>query len=55
MFAGCLAGCGSTEIRSYSGASTATTRDMSKAYAAYDPDTLVMTLNGDKITWQEYF
>jgi parvulin-like peptidyl-prolyl isomerase len=55
MFAGCLAGCGSTEIHSYSGASTATTRDMSKAYAAYDPDTLVMTLNGDKITWQEYF
>lgn len=55
LAAGCLAGCGSTEIYSKSGSSTASERDMSAAYAAYDPDTVVMTVNGDKITWKEYF
>jgi parvulin-like peptidyl-prolyl isomerase len=55
LLAGCLAGCGSTEIRSYSEDEKAAARDMSAAYKTYDPDTLVMTVNGDKITWQEYF
>ncbi len=51
----CLSACGSTEIRSYSDDEAAKARDLSGAYAAYDPDTVVMTVNGDKITWHEYF
>lgn len=52
---GCLAGCGSTQIRSYSKDGDASTRDMASVYAAYKPETVVFTVNGEKITWQEYF
>ena len=55
LLAGCLSGCGSTEIRSYSKEGDASARDMSSVYKAYDPKTVVLTVNGDKITWQEYF
>lgn len=52
---GCLSGCGSTEIRSYSKDGDASTRDMASVYAAYKPETVVFTVNNEKITWQEYF
>ncbi len=53
----CLSGCGSTEIRSYSqdGVTNTETRDMSGAYAAYKPETVVATVCGDDISWQELF
>jgi hypothetical protein len=53
----CLAGCSSPEIHSYSKEGTSATekRDMSAAYAAYDPTAVVMTINGTQVTWEEYF
>jgi len=29
--------------------------DPAKTYAKYDPDTVVLTINGDEITWTEFF
>ena len=29
--------------------------DADATYAKYDPDTVVMTINGDEVTWSEYF
>lgn len=54
-----LSGCGSTELRSYSEEAqnnqSTEARDMSAAYKAYSPDTVVMKIGNAEITWQEYF
>jgi len=34
---------------------SATAAAMNAAYAKYDPDTVVMTMNGEDVTWEEYF
>ncbi len=36
-------------------ASAAESIDVSKAYSALDPETVVMKVNGDEITWKDYF
>ena len=36
-------------------ATTYTTFDYEAAYNAYNPDEVVLTVNGDEVTWQEYF
>lgn len=70
----CVAGCTSSDIRSYSEDDVDATetaeatdaadtteepaeeaRDYSAAYAAYDPDEVVLTVNGVEVTWDEYF
>ncbi|HHU21960.1 MAG TPA: hypothetical protein GXZ52_00850 [Clostridiales bacterium] len=66
-----LAGCAGSEIRSFTNPeneeetsaetggfpsdSPGESRDYSAAYAAYDPDELVMTINDLSVRWEEYF
>jgi hypothetical protein len=35
--------------------STSSAYDYAAAYAAYDPDTVIMTVNGEDVLWSEYF
>jgi parvulin-like peptidyl-prolyl isomerase len=67
----CLAGCAGTEIQTYTptdapsptpadGEETpipteTVAKDYTAAYEAFAPDTLVMTIDGLPVTWQEYF
>ena len=53
---GLMTACGSTEIHSYSeDAAAETTEDLfAGALTAYAPDTLVGTVNGTEIRWNEY-
>lgn len=52
-----LAGCGtpSAEPSPTPSAAPLVEYDWDGAYAAYAPDTVVMTINGDPVTWDEYF
>lgn len=64
---GLFAGCQSSELRSYSDEAstedagteatdtTETTKDYTPAYEAYDPDEVMLTVNGIDVTWAELF
>ena len=52
---GCLAGCGSTEIRSYTEDNAdASTNKFAAAVDAYKPNKQVMTVDGTPVYWNEY-
>lgn len=66
MCVGLLSGCQSSELHSYSadaqengsGESSSTAgakMDYSQCYASYDPDQIMMTVNGTDIKWSELF
>lgn len=64
MCCGLLAGCQSSELRSFSAdqksesAQTAAgtgTKDYTACYNAYDPDTVMLTVDGIDVTWGELF
>lgn len=68
MVAGIFAGCESSELREYPGepeqspgasdepASGESTRlDFTPVFEAYEPDTVMMTINGIDVTWRELF
>jgi len=55
-----LAGCGGNKIASYSGGTessgaTSTPANSGKGLAAYDANTVVCTVNGSDVTWEEYY
>jgi hypothetical protein len=53
-----LTGCGGSKIATYSGddsGATSTPADSGKGLAAYDADTVVCSVNGSDITWEEYY
>lgn len=55
MLLGALAGCSSTEVRSFSeDAASDETDPFAPALDAYAPDTVVMTINGTEVHWNEY-
>jgi hypothetical protein len=68
LIVACFAGCGNTDLRSYSDdnaeikdpsseddAAESNEKDYTYAYEAYDPEELVMTINGLDVKWGEYF
>ena len=65
MCLGVFAGCQSSELRAYSDetdspeaspTSQATeTKDYTPVYESFEPDTVMMTINGIDVTWQELF
>ncbi len=70
MLLGVMTGCGSTSESTETTEAPAETADVSTAadtaadsgedkyaaaYAKYDPDTVVMTVNGEPVTWSEYY
>ena len=68
LMAGIFAGCESSELREYSGESESSSDtsdqsvsseemrpDFTPAFESYDPDTVMMTINGIDVTWRELF
>lgn len=55
LLLGCLAGCSSTEVRSYTEDDTdASTNKFAAAVKAYKPGKQVMTISGTPVYWNEY-
>lgn len=64
MCVGIFAGCQSSELRAYSddpeetpanGTAETETKDFGPVYESFEPDTVMMTINGTNVTWQELF
>lgn len=60
---GCLSGCASENVSDYTEptaeasaeATAAASHDFDTAFALYDADTVVMTIDGSDVTWDEFF
>lgn len=58
---GLLSGCQSSELRAYSddieseASNEVTQKDYTACFESYDPEELMMTINGIDVTWQELF